>query len=560
MQTSSKKSREVTAFLYLRLSRDDNMDGESNSITNQKTLLTKVAKEKGYTNLLTFADDGVSGVTMNRPEFKKMLTEIEKGRGSAVFVKDMSRIGRNYIEVGRLTEDFFPEHNIRLVAVSDGIDTDEGENELAPIKNLFNEWYSRDISKKRRISNKIKGSSGIPLGSPPYGYRLRDDGSKMWEPDPESALVVKRIFDMSIEGHGIEQIAAQLSREKLLTPLNYCQSKGIGRSGKPSENPYHWNSSTINKILALQEYCGDVINFKTYSKSYKHKKRLDNPEENRMIFKDVHEPIVNRELFEIIQSKRGKTRKRKKADGERNMFSGLLVCADCGHNLHYHFNQKNHDIQYFTCSNYKGDRGDCPSTHYIRVDFLEKVILQELKRLMKFANKNEERFTELVSQHADRLAKDELDRTKKEIAKLKRRDEELDTLFNKIYEDNASGKLSDSRFKKMSTAYEDEQATNQSAIKEKTALIERNQSDSETAQIFLKAVRKYLRVSKLSTKMLNEMVQKIEIEQYEKVEGTYIQKLTIHYTCIGSVTLPENVTLPLIQMPVRRGISVAYAH
>ncbi|MFI3254707.1 MAG: recombinase family protein [Eubacteriales bacterium] len=442
--------------------------------------------------------------------------------------------------------------------MSDGIDTNEGENEFAPIKNLFNEWYSRDISKKRRISNKIKGSSGIPLGPAPYGYLLAEDGSKKWIVDPEASQVVKRIFDMTLEGLGTEQIATRLSNLKYLTPIHYCHSKGIGRAGRTNENPHHWQASSIIKILSTQEYCGDVINFKTYSKSYKHKKRLKNDEDNVMIFKDIHEPIIDRDTFELIQRKKGKSRKRKKADGERNMFSGLLVCADCGSNLHYHFNQSNHDIKFFVCSNYKGDRGTCETRHYIRVDFLEQVVLGELKRLMKFANKNEDRFMEIITHHADNLAKEDLDKTKKEIAKLKRRDEELDVLFNKIYEDNASGKLSDDRFRKMSVTYEDEQATIKVDIKRKTTLLQNNQSEVETAQIFMRAVRKYLRVKKLSPKMLNEMIEKIEVSQYEKINGTYVQKLTIHYTCIGSVVLPDDVPLPRIEMPIRRGISVAY--
>ena len=344
-QSTSKKSRENTAFLYPRLSRDDNLEGESYSIQNQKKLLTKAAKDMGYTNLVTFVDDGVSGVTMNRPGFNAMMAELEKGHAAAVFVKDMSRLGRNYIEVGRLMEEFFPEHDIRLVAVSDGIDTFDGDNELAPIKNLFNEWYARDISKKRRISNKIKGNSGEPMGPPPYGYMKDPDNGKRWVVDEEAAAVVKRIFAMTIEGYGIEQIAARLEADGVLTPRAYWISKGVRRPvSNENQSPTKWCKSTVSKILSLQEYCGDIVNFKTYSKSYKLKKRIDNDPENWVIFKDVHTPIVERSIWEKVQEKRGKVRKRKKRDGTSCMFSGLLVCADCGHNLHYHFNQQNHDI------------------------------------------------------------------------------------------------------------------------------------------------------------------------------------------------------------------------
>ena len=307
-QSNNKKSRDVTAFLYERLSRDDNLEGESYSIGNQKKLLAKVAKEKGYTNLVHFLDDGISGVTMDRPGFVDMIRQLEEGRAAAVFVKDLSRLGRNYIEVGRLTEEFFPEHDIRLVAVSDNIDTAEGENELAPIRNLFNEWYARDISKKRRISNKIKGNAGEPMGQPPYGYIKDPDNPKRWIVDDEVAQVVRRVYSMTLDGLGTEQVAAQLEREGILTPRAYWLQKGIKRPGKGKQQPpTKWNSSTITKILSLQEYCGDILNFKTYSKSYKNKKRIENDRENWVVFKDVHEPIIDRAVWEQVQQKRGKS-------------------------------------------------------------------------------------------------------------------------------------------------------------------------------------------------------------------------------------------------------------
>lgn len=300
-QSNNRKTKDVTAFLYERLSRDDNLEGESYSIGNQKKLLTKVAKEKGYTNLVHFLDDGISGVTMDRPGFQDMIHQLEQGKASAVFVKDLSRLGRNYIEVGRLTEEFFPEHDIRLVAVSDNIDTNEGENELAPIRNLFNEWYARDISKKRRISNKIKGNAGEPMGQPPYGYIKNPDNPKRWIVDDEAAQVVRRVFDLTLEGFGTAQIATQLEREGVLTPRAYWLEKGIKRPGKGKQQPAtKWNNSTIIKILSSQEYCGDVLNFKTYSKSYKNKKRIDNDRENWVVFKDVHEPIIDRAVWEQV--------------------------------------------------------------------------------------------------------------------------------------------------------------------------------------------------------------------------------------------------------------------
>ena len=561
-QSNNKKSRDVTAFLYERLSRDDNLEGESYSIGNQKKLLTKVAKEKGYTNLVHFLDDGISGVTMDRPGFVEMIQQLEQGRAAAVFVKDLSRLGRNYIEVGRLTEEFFPEHDIRLVAVSDNIDTAEGENELAPIRNLFNEWYARDISKKRRISNKIKGNAGEPMGQPPYGYIKDPDNPKRWIVDDEAAQVVRRIYSMTLEGYGTEQIAAQLEKDEILTPRAYWLKKGIKRPGKGKQQPAtKWNSSTVTKILSLQEYCGDILNFKTYSKSYKNKKRLENDRENWVIFKDVHEPIIERSIFEQVQQKRGKIRKRRTNEGEHNMFSGLLVCADCGSNLHFHFNQGNPEIKYFNCSNYKGNRGRCTSTHYVRVDFLEQVVLGEIRRLTKFASLYEDEFLKAVIGHSQQAAEIDRKLKEKELKALLARDEELDGLFERIYEDNVSGKLSDDRFAKMSRRYEDEQKELAEKIKKLRSEIEKQSSQAMTTDMFISLVRKYTRARKLTPRMLNELVEKIEVYNAEKIDGVWEQRLRIHYNCVGEITIPKMLPLPIPDVTVntRKGVFVNYA-
>ena len=560
-RSGSKKNRESTAFLYERLSRDDNLEGDSYSVANQKKLLTKVAKELGYTNLVHFFDDGISGVTMNRPGFKEMIREIEKGHGSAVFVKDLSRLGRNYIEVGKLTEEFFPEHNIRLVAVSDGIDTNEGENELAPIRNLFNEWYARDISKKRRISNKIKGNAGEPMGPPPYGYIKDPDNPKHWIIEEEAASVVRRIFSMTLDGMGTEQIAAQLERDGVLTPRAYWHQRGINRPGKGDlQRPTKWNKTTVIQMLSVQEYCGDVLNFKTYSKSYKNKKRIDNAREDWVVFKDVHEPIIDRAVWEQIREKRGKMRKRKPKDTERNIFSGLLVCADCGHNLNYHFNQGNHDIKYFNCTNYRGNRGTCTSTHYVRVDFLEQVVLGEIKRLTKYAVRYEDDFLKAVMGSTQKTAESERKRKQKELSAARARGDELDGLFERIYEDNLSGKLSDERFSRMSQRYEAEQLELKERMKTLRTEIEKLASESVSTDMFLSIVRKYTRAKKLTPRMLNELVNHIEVHQAEKIDGEWVQKLTIHYNCVGALFIPDTEALPTPEVTVntRRGVYVTY--
>ncbi len=563
MRQSKSKKREITAALYVRLSRDDNLEGESYSIGNQKKLLTKIAKEKGYTNLLIFCDDGISGVTMDRDGYKDMIQAVEDNKISAIFVKDLSRLGRNYIEVGKLTEEYLPDHDIRLVAVSDNIDTHEGENELAPIKNLFNEWYARDISKKRRISNKIKGNAGEPLGLPPYGYMKNPDGSKSWVVDEEAARVVKRIFEMTLDGMGTHQIADTLSSEKILNPTSYWIEKGIRRGGKKTmPTPYFWRASVIIKMLDKQEYCGDIVNFKTYSKSYKNKKRIENDRENWVIFKDVHEPIIDRTSWELVQEKRNGKRKRMQTSGERNMFSGLLVCADCGSTLGYHFNQTNPEITYFNCQGYnRGKRKICNSTHYIRTDFLEQVVLGEIRRMMKFATQYENEFAKIVMGNSIKAAEQERQLKQKDLCSLKARDKELDVLFERIYEDNVTGKINDERFAKMSVKYESEQKEIQAKIKELQTELDNEQNKAVTSDMFLSSVRKYTRAKKLTARMLNELIEKIEVHQSEKIDGKTVQKITIHYNCIGNIEIPNLEKIPenKVSIHTRQGVDVEFA-
>lgn len=560
---NNKCARDRTAFIYVRLSRDDELEGESYSISNQKKLLTKVAKDKGYTNIVVFCDDGISGVTMNRPEFNKMIEQIQLGKAAAVFIKDLSRLGRNYIEVGRLTEEFFPEHNIRLVSVSDNLDTEEGESELTPIKNLFNEWYARDISKKRRISNKIKGGSGIPLSPPPYGYIKDPENSQRWIVDEEAASVVRRIFDMSYSGMGTFQIAVTLSDEKILTPAEYAIKKGIkkagGNAGKTATDPYRWGQSTVGKILATQEYCGDVINFKTYSISYKNKKRHANDPENILVFKEVHEPIIDRTIFETIQLRRGKTRKRTMSNGEKNMFSGLLVCSDCGRNLHYHLNNRN--IRYFSCPGYnQGKRKDCFSTHYVRVDFLEQVVLAEIRRLTRFACKYEDQFVRVVSDFSKQAMQSQIDVHQSEVRSLMARDKELDRIFERLYEDNLSGKITDERFQRMSVNYDNEQKDLRERLTRLNNILEELNCKTTSTEKFVEAVRKYTRVKKLTTRMVTELIEHIEVHHTEKIDGVKTQKLVIYYNCIGSIEIPDEVPIPEadITMKTRKGVEVTY--
>ena len=560
---NNRQSQEKITAIYCRLSRDDDLAGDSNSIIHQKDMLTRYARERDFPNVSVYSDDGWSGTNFERPDWKRLISDIEAGKVGIVLVKDLSRVGRDYLRVGFYTEVTFPQNGVRFIAVNNGVDSaNQSENDFTPFLNIMNEWYARDISKKRRISNKIKGNAGEPMGQPPYGYIKDPNDPKHWIVDDEAAQVVRRVYSMTLEGFGTEQIATQLEKDGVLTPRVYWLTKGIKRPGKGKQQPpTKWNSSSITKILSLQEYCGDILNFKTYSKSYKNKKRIDNDRENWVVFQDVHEAIIERAVYEQVQQKRGKIRKRRTNNGEHNMFSGLLVCADCGSNLHFHFNQGNPEIKYFNCSNYKGNRGTCTSTHYVRVDFLEEVVLGEIRRLTKFASLYEDEFVKAVIGHSQQAEQTDRKLKEKELRTLLARDEELDGLFERIYEDNVSGKLSDDRFAKMSRRYEDEQKELAEKIKKLRSEIEKQSSRSMTTDMFIGLVRKYTRARKLTPRMLNELVEKIEVFNAEKIDGVWEQRLRIHYNCVGTIEIPTVLPLPIPEVSVntRKGVVVNYA-
>ncbi|MBS6750484.1 MAG: DUF4368 domain-containing protein, partial [Firmicutes bacterium] len=505
----------------------------------------------------------ITGTTMKRPGFQKMIAAIEAGYISAVFVKDLSRLGRNYIEVGKLTEEFFPLHDVRLVAVSDGVDSDEGEDDFTPFKNIMNEYYAKDISKKRRIVNKMKGNAGIPLSPPPYGYIKNPDDPRFWVIDPEAAEVVRCIYRLALEGNGPLQIATALGNMGALNPSAYRTSKGISKGGSKSTlEPTKWNHTTVKKILTLQEYCGDVINFKSYSKSYKIKRRIENPEENRAIFLNVHEPIIDRATWEKVQAlTKGTRRKRPQVTQEPSVFSGYLKCPECGGNLNFHFNQGNHDIKFFSCQNHNSGLRKCSSTHYIRLDFLERVVLYEVNRLAAFSSEYEDDFIKAIMGRSAKVAENVRVRKQRELDGLLARDKELDMLFERLYEDNVAGKIDDARFAKMAKRYEQEQGENGKRIK--ALRLELKQSESKRMDIdgFLTTVRRYTNAAKITKRMVGELIDHIDVYQAEKQDGVTTQRVVIHYNCIGAFDVPDRRKIPEadIIMETRKGVAVSYA-
>ena len=550
----------ITA-LYCRLSRDDGMDGESNSIVNQKTLLSQKAKEKGLTDTKFYVDDGYTGTNFNRPGFQQMLSDIEMGYIYAVMVKDLSRLGRDYVSVGNYTDVYFPDHDIRFIAVNDGIDSEEGESEIAPFKNILNEMYARDISKKIRSSHRLRGSMGEPLSQPPYGYMKSAENKKKWVIDPEAAEVVKSVFKMCLEGKGNETIARILQEKQILVPMAYWQRKGLPRGGKKTQpDPYKWCKTTIQKILSQQEYCGDVINFKTCSKSFKNKTRLPNDPENWAIFRDVHEPIIARSDFEKVQTLIAKTKRRapKPQNGEKNMFCDFLYCADCGSKLWYHTNTTNKEIHYFSCSNYKKDtRGNCETRHYIRADAIEQIVMLELKRLAKYLESHEEEFAKLLAEktNADMLAEQKTLET--ELNRAIARNEMLTSLFAKTYEDNVSGKLSDEMYMELSHKYEVERLELKTKIFEYKECLAKISEMEQNKDDFIKSVRKFMEMESLTAPMLRELIDHIDVYEKEGGKKNYTQRIVIYYRFVGYLELPSSDD-ENYKANTRKGVDVEY--
>ena len=558
MQSKNKETG-ITA-LYCRLSRDDGTDNDSNSIVNQKKLLQKYAKENGFSNTRYYVDDGYTGTNFKRPGFQKMLEDIELGFVKTVIVKDMSRLGRDYLQVGYYTDTYFPDNDIRFIAVNDCVDSDDGENELAPFRNVMNEMYARDISRKIRSSHRLRGNAGEPLSQPPYGYLKSPENKKKWIVDPEAAQVVKDIFRMCLEGKGNETIARILQERKVLIPMAYWKEKGLGRGGKKTQtDPYKWCKSSVAKILANQEYCGDVINFKTYSKSFKKKARLANPEENWAIFKGVHEPIVDRESFETVQKLIKKTKRRapKLENAEKNMFCDLLYCADCGSKLWSHVNTKNKSIQYFSCSNYKIDtRGTCETRHYIRADAIEQVVMLELKRMAQYLRNDEEAFAQLLAEKTNKDIQLESKSLETELQRCTLRNEKVAELYEKLYEDNVSGKVTDEWFMQLSHKYEVERMEIKSKIAEIKEKIQNLSTMEQNKEHFIKAIRRFMAMQKLTAPLLRELIDEITVYETEGVGKNRSQRIMIHYKFIGYIEIPEGGSN--YKADTRKGVAVEY--
>lgn len=523
----------ITA-LYCRLSQDDGNVGDSDSIINQKKILAEYAERNGYTPYQFYIDDGFSGTNFERPQFKQMIEDAKKGTVKRIICKDLSRFGRDYIKVGLYTEFIFPDKDIHFIAVNDDVDSNvQKDNDLAPFKNLFNEWYARDTSKKIKAVKKAKGLEGEHMSCvAPYGYRKNPDNPKEWLIDEESAEVVREIFRLCVDGYGPRRIANILTERKILIPSAYALEKGYAVRNNIPKNPCQWSSTVVVDVLERMDYLGHTVNFKTHRKSYKQKKKIENDKSEWKIFENTHEPIIDKSTFDIVQKIRA-NRKRPTKMGEMPMFSGILYCADCGKKLSFHRRANDPDTKHnFVCSNYRSDTHNC-SMHYIRNVVVEQLVLENLREVVSYVKAYEDEFVQMVMDADIKQKSKELAKKKRVLSDKEKRYTQLDGLFQRIYEDNVSGKLSDERFVKLSQGYEAEQKDLQSEIEALRMELSQEEQQSVNVKSFLSTVKKYTEIPELTSEIVHEFIDRIIVHEADKSSGKRIQKIEIIYNHIG---------------------------
>ena len=528
----------VTA-LYARLSKDDDLVGDSNSIVHQKEILAKYAKEHGFTNIEFYVDDGFSGTNFNRPDFQRMMADADEGKISTVIVKDMSRFGRDYIMVGYYTEIYFSNLDICFIAINDNVDSNiQTENDLTPFKNVFNEWYARDTSKKIRAVFKAKGNSGKHLSTnPPFGYKKDSNDKEKWIIDDEAAATVRRIFQMYVDGYRISEIGHKLTEEKVETPMLYYMNRGIKTNAR-SEFPEIWDSMSIKYILSQTAYAGHTVNFQTAVKSYKTKKQIRLPKEDWIIYRNTQEPIIDEKTFETVQQMRKVKRARTKYN-EPNMFSGLLYCADCGNHLTIQCVARNRKMDNFSCATYRKKKKGLCSCHRILVSDIETIVKEDLQKVCEYVFLHEKEFTdEYLSGSKKETIKFQA-KTKTELKRLSERQEEIGKIIRKLYEDNVNGRITNERFDFLVKSYEDECNDLKTKIQELKNALASSVQDEENLLKFLKVVKSYTEIEELTPEILNSFIEKIYIGETEKYDGRKMQEVEIIYKFVGAINLPQ---------------------
>ena len=530
-RTMNKQSEKITA-LYCRLSRDDEQEGTSGSIKNQQSILEKYAKDNGFKNTRVFVDDGWSGTTFARPAFTEIMELAEKGMIGTLIVKDHSRLGRNRLVVGQLLEEGFDSLGVRYIAIMDNIDTAKGISDLVPMQDLFNEWHAKNTSQKVRNVFKNKGMSGVPLTTnPPFGYMKNPDNTKEWIVDEEAAKTVRQIFTLCVEGLGPTQIAKRLKAAKVPTPTEYWIS--IGRNcSKPPAVPYNWCAATVSDILSKQEYCGDTVNFRSTTKSFKNKTKIERPQEEWKIFPNTHQAIINREVFELVQELR-QHRRRPTKSGIVSWFSGLLYCADCEEKLYYSVtNNYKREQAYFFCSSFRKNSDEC-SAHYIREKVVMENVLESMRRILLNVQAFEKEFARKQMECYSEDKKRELAEKRRELNKAKKRITEIDGLIQKLYEDNAIGKISDERYATLSISYEEEQRGLKAALPDMETYLETETDKTESLQRFIDKVKRITEIKELTAELVHEFIDKIVVHAPRYLDGKRVQLIDIYYNGVG---------------------------
>ena len=516
----------ITA-LYCRFSQDDMLQGESNSITNQKAILKKYAEDSGFSNLVYYVDDGVSGTTFERDGFKAMMADVEAGKVGTVITKDLNRLGRDYLKTGEYIEIIFPDYDVRYIAINDNVDTLKSENELMALKNIFNDWYARDTSKKIRAVFKAKGQSGKPLSLPIYGYKASEEDKHKWIIDDEPAAVVRKIYKLCISGYGPTQIARKLTEEGIPNPTAYAISQGRNPTNKNSRLD-RWCTETVIDILEHPEYIGHTVNFRTRRKTYKNKRKIENPKEDWLIFENTHEPIVTQQEFDLVQELR-KNKRRPTKHEEVNPFSGMVYCADCGKKMYLcRATSLTADQEHLKCSTYFSDKDAC-SAHFIRTVVLNEIVLNELNKLLVRVKKHEDEFVQTAMDNSVQKQSSELAKSRKKLKEAEKRIAELDRLFTRLHEDNVSGKISDERFAVMSEGYENEQKKLKASVTELTAYIETAEQKSADVTTFISVVQKYEHITELTPEIMHELIEKIVVHAPDKSSWHRTQQIDIYY-------------------------------
>ena len=538
MKKKQPNSQRITA-LYARLSRDDEKDGISGSIQNQRAILEKYASDNCLPNPRFFFDDGYSGVSFTRPAFMEIMELAEQGLVANLVVKDHSRLGRNRLIVGQLLEEDFIRLNIRYIAIMDNIDTANGVSDIVPMQDLFNEWHAKNTSDKVRRVMQSRGNTGIPLTTNvPYGYKKDPEDKNRWIVDKQAAEVVQRIFQLCISGLGPTQIAKKLKADGVLTPSEYQRSIGVNCPTKLPEYPHKWCSHTVAEILDRQEYVGDTVNFRTYRQSFKLKKQLDRPQEEWKVFPNTHPAIIDRETFALVKTLR-QHRRRPTRTGAVSMFSGLLYCADCGNKLGYSAtNNYKREQAYFFCSGYRKNTDLC-SAHYIRERVVEQLVLEGLQRLLWYVQVYEKRFAQEQMERFGLQEKKELTVKRRELDKAKQRVSEIDQLIQKSYEDMAKGLLSEERFATLMVSLENEQRHLKEDIPALEDSLNATVDKADDLQKFIERARRITRLTELTPEIVHEFIDKIVVSKPEKIYGKRHQRVDIHYNTIGLWVAPE---------------------